>query len=181
MSRAIIIIMLAGMMVLHCASGIAQGVGKEEMITRPDKGTEIAVMQVLDDYSQAFEARDADAVLALYASDPSPVVIGTGEDEKRIGKKELKAQIERDFAQTGTMVWEWGWHRVSMAGPVALVAADFVARAIIDKEDKVYPGRLTAALEKQGDKWLIVQWHASMPAGGQAPGESFPRKGKGRY
>jgi ketosteroid isomerase-like protein len=43
-------------------------------------------------------------------------------------------------------------------------------------QEMALPGRMTAVLEKRGDKWLFVQSHFSLPAAGQE-GESFPSGG----
>jgi hypothetical protein len=46
--------------------------------------------------------------------------------------------------------------------------------AMVGGQQLTFPGRLTAVLEKRGDRYLIVQSHFSFPAAGQEEGEAFP-------
>jgi uncharacterized protein (TIGR02246 family) len=142
------------------------------MKAAPD--TETAVMNVVNQFAEAFAKRDLNAMLALYAPDPDVVVIGTGGDEKRIGLAEIKALFERDFAQFRDASLKIVWHSVSAAGPVAWVAADAIVRADTGNREIDLQVRLTFVLEQRGDRWLIAQFHGSAPAAGQEDGEAFP-------
>ena len=167
-------VLCAAVLVL-CMTGEVRGEGADPTY-KADAATESAVLDVLDKFNEAFMAKDLDAALELFADSPGLVFIGTGEDEKRIGLDELRIQLQRDFEQVGTAAWEWGWRSVFVSGTTAWMAADIVLQAIIGGEEKRYSGRLTVVLEKINDKWLIVQWHGSLPAAGQAVGESYPQK-----
>ena len=112
--------------------------------------------------------------MALFAPDPDLVFIGTGADEKRVGLDELKTQVERDWSQSESLYWEWGWSSISAAGSVAWVAVDAVGHARVASQEMALPLRITAVLEHRGAQWLMVQAHASLPASGEAEGESFP-------
>ncbi len=136
--------------------------------------TEAAVMDALRRFNEAYEKKDVDGALALLAPDPDGVFIGTGADEKRVGLAEARAQFERDFAQSEVVFWELGWHSVSEAGPVAWLAVDSIIRVKFNGREIGLPIRLTAVLEKRGDRWLFVQLHNSVPAADQKVGESFP-------
>jgi len=137
--------------------------------------TEAEVMAVMNRYKEAYSRRDVDGVLALFAPDPDMVIIGTGQDEKRIGPAELRAQLERDFAQSEAVSIEFGWHSVSQADLVAWVAADCVAQVkMTDGQEMSLQARATLVLEQRADKWFIVQWHGSLPTAEQDEGQSFP-------
>ena len=141
---------------------------------RADAKTEAAVMDVINKYNEAYTKRDLDGVLTLFPLDDDVIVIGTGGDERRVGLTKIKAQIERDFAQSESASIEITWHSVSVAGSVAWVAANCVARVMVSGQEISLPLRSTAVLEQRGDRWLIVQSHASIPATSQMEGESFP-------
>ena len=143
---------------------------------KADAKTEAEVMSILNKLIEGYESRDMDSVLSCYAPDPDLVCIGTGVDEKRIGLNEVKAQLERDLAQSAAISVEQGWSSVSAAGSVAWVAADATIHVKASGQEISFPGRLTAVLEKRGGKWLIVQRHFSVPDREQAAGESFPTK-----
>ena len=141
---------------------------------KADPKTETAVMNVMNQFAEAFAKRDLNAVLLLLAPDPDVVFIGTGGDEKRIGLAEIKALFERDFSQFEDASLKIGWHSVSAAGSVAWVVADLILHANTGVSEISLQARSTAVLEWRGDRWLIVQSHSSLPAAGQKEGEAFP-------
>ena len=142
-------------------------------MVRADTKTEIAVMNVVKQCFEAFNKRDLNACLAFFAPDSDVVAIGTGGDERCIGLAEIKAIFERAFAQFEDASVKFGWHSVSAAGSVAWVAADVILRVKTSGREISEPLRLTVVLEQRGDKWLVVQWHDSLPAAGQKEGEAF--------
>jgi len=141
---------------------------------KADPKTEAAVMNVMNQFSEAFAKRDLDALLALYAPDPDMVVIGTGGDEKCIGLAEVKALFKRDLAQFEDASMKFGWHSVSAAGSVAWVAADIILHVKTSGREIGLQARSTTVLERRADRWLIVQFHGSLPAATQKEGEAFP-------
>ncbi|MBI1885455.1 MAG: nuclear transport factor 2 family protein [Chloroflexi bacterium] len=141
---------------------------------KADSKTEAEVMAVLNKMSEAYASRDGEGVLSVFAPDSDVVMYGTGADEKRIGREEIRGQVQRDWAQSEAATLEWGWHSVSAAGPVAWAAADATFNVKAGGQAMTLPGRMTAVLEKRGDRWLILQGHVSLPAAEQAEGESFP-------
>ena len=147
---------------------------------RADASTEKEVMETLQAFADAWGRRDLDGVLALFGPDPDVVVLGSGTDEKRLGRSELREQLVRDWSQSDAFCVEFGWHLVSAAGVVAWVTADMTVRATIDGAAMTFPGRLTAVLEKRAGRWRWMQSHFSLPAGEQAKGESFPAHTAGR-
>ena len=136
--------------------------------------TEAAVMSVMKQLFEAFNKRDLDSFLALFAPDPDVVFIGTGGDEKCIGLAEIKAELERALRQSQQSSIQLGWYSVSAAGTVAWVAADTVIRVKVSVQEISFPVRFTTVLEQRGNKWLVVQSHDSMPAAGQKEGEAWP-------
>jgi ketosteroid isomerase-like protein len=141
---------------------------------KADAQTEAAVLATLEQFKQAYEQRDVERLLALFAPDADVVLFGTGADEKRLGMAEIRAQAERDWAQAEAFILEWGWSSVSAAGSVAWVAADVVGHVTMGGQQVHLPLRLSAVLERRGASWLWMQAHASLPASEQAEGESFP-------
>jgi ketosteroid isomerase-like protein len=143
---------------------------------KADAKTEAAVMAAMKKLSDAYAKRDVKAVLATLVPDPDLVILGTGADEKCLGPEQAKKQVERDFAQSQSSSMEIGWHTVSAEGPVAWVTADAAFHAVVARKKVKLPVRLTAVLVHRGRKWLIAQQHASMAAGGQEAGKSWPTK-----
>jgi ketosteroid isomerase-like protein len=96
---------------------------------KADAKTEAAVMAVVDKFNETYARRDIDGLLALFAPDSDLVLFGTGADEKRVGLAELKFQAERDWAQSDSISFEFGWRSVSAAGSVAWLAAEGMGQA----------------------------------------------------
>jgi uncharacterized protein (TIGR02246 family) len=140
---------------------------------KADPKTEAAVMDIVKQSFQAFAKRDIDVLLAFFAPDPDVVLIGTGRDEKCIGLTQAKAILERAFTQFRDASVEFGWHSVSAAGSVALVAADVILHIKTSEREMSEQLRLTVALEQRRNNWLIIQWHDSLPAAGQKDGQAF--------
>ena len=143
---------------------------------KADAETEAAVIAVLKEFAEACTRRDLDSALSLFDTDSDVVVIGTGADEKRVGQAEIKAQLERDMSQSKAFSMEIGWNSVSAMGSVAWVVADSMVRATVSGKEIGFPLRTSAVLERRGNKWLLMQMHSSLPAQGQAEGESFPKQ-----
>ncbi|MFA5354995.1 MAG: nuclear transport factor 2 family protein [Thermodesulfovibrionales bacterium] len=141
---------------------------------KADARTEGEIMAMLRDFTDAYEKRDMERLLSCFAPDPDVMIIGTGPDEKRVGPGEIRAQVERDWQQSESVRLEFGRTSISASGSIAWVAADLTFHAQAEGKRIVMTGRLTAVLEKRGDRWLWMLSHFSVPAGGQAEGESFP-------
>ena len=140
---------------------------------RADPKTEAAVVNIVKQGFEAFTKRDLDAVIAFFAPDPDVVVIGTGGDEKCVGLAQIRNIFERAFAQFEEASFKFGWHSVSAAGSVALLATDATLYVKTSDRQISEQVRLTVVLEQRGDRWLIIQWHDSLPAAGQKDGQAF--------
>jgi uncharacterized protein (TIGR02246 family) len=141
---------------------------------KADVKTEAAAMSVVRQCFEAFAKRDINGVMTFFAPDPDVVVIGTGEDEKCVGPTEIRTVLERAFAQFEHASVKFGWHSVAVTGSMALVAADVILSTKAGEREIAEHLRLTVALERRGNKWLIMQWHDSVPAAGQEAGQAFP-------
>ena len=141
---------------------------------KADQQIEAAAMAVLNRFCEAYARRDLDGLVSLFAPDGDVVAIGTGQDERRVGRLDIRAQVERDWAQSDACSFQWTWHSVSAAGPVAWLSAEGTIEVRNGAEHASLPIRLTGVLEKRADEWLFVQFHTSAPASGQKQGKSFP-------
>jgi uncharacterized protein (TIGR02246 family) len=142
-------------------------------IMRADPKTEAAVVNIVEQGLEAFTKRDLDAVLAFFAPDPDVIVIGTGGDEKGVGLAEVRNILGRAIGQFEEASFKFGWHSVSAAGPVAMLAADVTLHVKTSDRQITEQIRLTVVLEQRGDRWLVIQWHDSLPAAGQKKGQAF--------
>ena len=141
---------------------------------KADATTESAVKAVLDKVADAYARRDLALLRAAFAPDPDVVMYGTGADEKRVGLAQIQAQVERDWSQAEAAAVTYESISVSAAGAVAWAAADAAFRLKAAGQEMTLPARITFVLEKRGAQWLVVHAHFSVPAAGQAEGESYP-------
>jgi ketosteroid isomerase-like protein len=130
---------------------------------KADSRTEAEVMAALVGFIKAYNEKNLDGILGLFAPDPDVVFYGNGEDEKSIGIEGIREQAEHDWSQSASVSLEIKWSSVSSAGFVAWAAADIMIHAGVGGMEMTMPARLTAVLEKRGSEWLFVQWHTSLP------------------
>jgi len=140
---------------------------------RADTKTEAAVMNIAKQCFEAFTKKDLDAILAFCAPDPDVILIGTGGDEKCVGLDEVRNILGRSLSQFEEASFKFGWHSVSAAGSVAMLADDVTLYVKTSDRQITEQMRLTVVLEQRGDSWLIIQWHDSLPAAGQKEGQAF--------
>lgn len=135
---------------------------------------EAAAMAVPYKLAEAYARRDIDALLGLFANIREVSWIGTGADERRVGREELRHQFERNLEQSDVLLFRFEWVRASATPTVGWVMAEGSMFAAVAGENIDVPVRLTAVVVVEDSEWRIVQAHLSCPATGQAEGESFP-------
>jgi ketosteroid isomerase-like protein len=135
--------------------------------------TEAEINAVLGELAEGYRVREMRRALACFAPDDDVVMYGTGVDEKRVGRREIQLQVERDWEQTESTELTYEWVSVSGVDRVAWAAADATFRIRAGGEAMALPARITLVLEKRGGTWFIVQGHFSLPAAGQEEGTSF--------
>lgn len=141
---------------------------------KADSRTEAEVLAVLEAFTDSYVKRDLEGFLACFAGDPDTMLYGTGADEKRVGLKEIQAQVERDWEQAEEISVIYDWISVSAAESVAWAAGDGAFLGTVGGQTMRLPMRTTFVLTKRKGRWLIAQAHFSAPAGGQTEGESYP-------
>ena len=127
-------------------------------------------MERLAELSAAYRERDVDSYLACFAQ-PS-FVYGTAADEKCRGLSEIRAHVERDWAQSTSASFTLSDPTVAVAGKAAWVAADCHFDFRTAAGDCAAAGRATFVLEEFHGGWRLRHAHFSLPAL-TAEGESF--------
>jgi uncharacterized protein (TIGR02246 family) len=127
-----------------------------------DAETEAAMVGMLDSFCSAFQARDAEAAMQLFAPEPDVVVV-TSEESVLRGPDELQAFL-RAYAQ-GPTTYSWAWERleVSTADAVAWLLAEGSETAATQAGEQQHPYRMTMVCEKRDEQWLLLQVHGSSP------------------
>jgi uncharacterized protein (TIGR02246 family) len=129
---------------------------------KADAQTEAAMVGMLDSFCSAFQARDAEAVMRLFAPDPDVVVV-TSEESLLRGPAELQVFL-RAYAQ-GPTTYSWSWDRleVSAAHAVAWLLAEGTETAATQAGEQKHSYRMTMVCEKCNGQWLLLQVHGSSP------------------
>ena len=141
---------------------------------KADTKTETEVRKAIAGLTGNYERRNLAGFMACFAEDPDVTLIGTGVDEKRVGRAQIETQVTRDWEQTDTVAMRFNDPAVSAAGNVAWAATDGTFEIKIGQEEMKLPARATFVLERRDGGWLIVQSHFSSPLAEQEEGQSVP-------
>ena len=117
---------------------------------------------MLDSFCSAFQARDTEAVIRLFAPDPDVVVV-TSEESLLRGPDELQAFLRAYVQGPTTYSWTWGRLGVSTADAVGWILAEGTETAATQAGEQKHPYRMTMVCEKRDEQWLLLQVHGSSP------------------
>lgn len=134
------------------------------VILSKDDIAEAEITELLNKYFDAYKKKDRDKALSCFANEPSTVLIGSETGEKCVGYEELKEQITKDFKKYEFTKIDLPWKTVTIKGPIALLSAEVDLAVKVGEEEQKGVARLTTAMEKKKDEWLIVQSHISFPS-----------------
>jgi uncharacterized protein (TIGR02246 family) len=132
---------------------------------KADARTEAAMVGVLESFCSAFQARDAEAVMRLFAPDPDLVVV-TSEEPLLRGPDQLQAFLRSYVLGPTTYSWTWDRLEVSTDDAVAWLLAEGTETAVTQGGEHKHPYRMTMVCEKRDKRWLLVQVHGSSPHDG---------------
>jgi uncharacterized protein (TIGR02246 family) len=127
-----------------------------------DAQTEAALLEILERFCSRFAARDANAVMQLFARD-ADVVMVTSEEALLRGPDQVRAFLHRYVQGTTTYSWTWDRRDVSAAGAVGWLLAEGVETAAAEDRDEQHPYRMSMVCERREGRWLLVQVHGSSP------------------
>ncbi len=85
--------------------------------------TEAALLEILERFCSAFAARDAEAVMQLFAPD-AEIVMVTSEEAVLRGPEEVEAFLHRYARGSTTYSWTWDRRDISAAGAVGWLLAE---------------------------------------------------------
>ena len=132
------------------------------------------VLATLDEYAQAYCAKDLERLMAIFVDGEAVSLIGTGGDELCSGRGAVASVFERNFRDATATEFEWGWTDVAIHDDAATVAIALVIHLNIDDEPLLVPVRWTVSLVRTGAGWKWVHRHASVAAGSQDTGSAYP-------
>ena len=141
---------------------------------KADPKTDAEVKSAIAALADHYEKRNLPGLATCFAPDDDVTLIGTGADERRVGRAQIEAQASRDWQQTDAAAMRFDTITVSAAGDIAWATTDAAFEIKVGPQDIRLPARVTFVLERRNSAWLIVQCHCSVPFAGQDAGQSVP-------
>jgi uncharacterized protein (TIGR02246 family) len=124
-----------------------------------DADTEKEIMEFVQKYRQAFEQKDVDEVMAMYAADA--VLMGTGPGERFVGAEEIRAAHLELFKSFDKEESTLTWHQAGTQGDVVWIAGMTHINGYIKNNKKEFALNWTMVLIKEEGTWKFVQRHIS--------------------
>ncbi len=132
------------------------------------------VLATLEEYAEAYCAKDLERLMAIFVEGETISLIGTGSDELCSGRDAVATVFERNFRDATATRFEWGWYGIAIHEGSATVAITLKIHLNIDGEAMIVPVRWTVSLVKTGAGWKWVHRHASTAANSQDEGSAYP-------
>ena len=129
------------------------------------------VLKVLDNFNRAHENRDLELLLTCFSDKPDIIILGTDENELWVDKNSMGESQKRAYETFSTVKLSVRDKMLKMCRSGAQAWFYMKVNWYVESEGKqfTFSGiRTTGVLEKEDDKWQIVQIHTSMPVTGQA-------------
>ena len=131
------------------------------------------VIETMHNYGKAYQNKDVKALLALFSPEISG--FGSGPDEVVLDRQDFTRQIKRDLSQATILLVKFNPMKILGEGRIAWVTSrNEITFKVEGKKKQTMSGRSTMLLRNTGSRWVIEQFHFSMPLVEQSPGQSFP-------
>jgi ketosteroid isomerase-like protein len=124
-----------------------------------DADTEKEIMEFVLKYRQAFEQKDVDEVMAMYAADA--VLMGTGPGERFVGAEEIRDAHLELFKSFDKEESTLTWHLAGTQGDVVWIAGMTHINGYMKNNKKEFALNWTMVLAKEEGTWKFVQRHIS--------------------
>jgi len=133
-----------------------------------------SINMVVEKYITAYENRDYNAIVSLYA--PNALAIGTGNAEVIQGRAEMEIALKRDFSESTKSQITMKKIRIDIKNDIA-IASYYLTVNVKVRDSAPFKSvlRLTLGLVKENNKWVIIQSHLSAPLDEQKNNTSFPK------
>ena len=132
------------------------------------------ILATLDEYADAYCAKDLERLMAVFLDGENISLIGTGRDELCSGRNAIKSVFARNFDEATATLFEWDWTDVAIHENAATVATTLTIHLTVGDEDMKVPVRWTVSLVKHDSVWKWVHRHASAAAQSQDEGTAYP-------
>jgi uncharacterized protein (TIGR02246 family) len=126
-----------------------------------DEAERASIAGVLEAYVTAFEAKDLDGVMAMFAEGDNTVMMGTGQDEVWAGTESIRAAHSAFFEVIDKETSERKVVASDVSGDLAWLAGYTVSTQATENGDETFQLNLSIVLKKAEAGWRIVSLHFS--------------------
>lgn len=128
-----------------------------------DEAVQKEVVAATAAWAEAFNARDAQRIAALYADDA--VFWGTISPTIRTTPEEVLEYFTNSTTKRPNLRIAIGEQHVRVYGDTAITSGYYTSRNVQDGQETINPMRFTFVFHQRGGRWMIVSHHSSrMPA-----------------
>lgn len=134
------------------------------------EGSVKEVQSVIDRYISAYVNRSLNELSSCVATDEDLMAFGTDKDESWAGWKGYSAAADTLFRVAKEISWKRGKTSIVFArcGQVAWFCEELSGRFVTGGNQSECAFRLSGTAENRDGKWVIVQFHRSVPVEGCA-------------
>ncbi len=137
-------------------------------------GDKQAILDSLEEYADAYCAKDTNRLMALFADSDDISLIGTGSDELCAGQDQIREVFDRNFTEATATKFDWHWTQVTILSDSAVVAITLTIHLDVGGSPLQVPIRWTVSLARIGSEWKWMHRHASSAATSQDEGTAYP-------
>ncbi|MGH8113505.1 MAG: YybH family protein [Rhodanobacteraceae bacterium] len=149
-----------------CAAVLATGLAVNVTAAAPSETGDVAAIRNLEQqFMAAFNAKDVNKIMAVYAPGNQLFVFDVGTPRQHVGWESYKKDWEYAFAENpGPAHFEISDLAITAIGPVAYghsIQSGYFTDKHGKRDEMVV--RVSDVYRKERGKWLIVQEHVSVP------------------
>lgn len=117
------------------------------------------IVECVQEYRQAFKAKDIDGIMAMYAEDA--VLMGTGPGERFVGQDEIRNAHMEYFKTFDKEESTLTWYKMGKNGDVVWISGMTHISSFFKNNKHEFAINWTSILSKQDGAWKFVQRHIS--------------------
>ena len=149
------------MKILRIALAVALFVciGNIGFAAETDSALEQEIKDFVQKYTEAFQAKDLDAIMAMYAEDA--VLLGTGPGERFVGMEEIKGAYIEYFKAFDKEEATLTWYKAGSHGDVVWASGMSHVNTYMKNQKREFALNWSLVLVKLDGTWKFAQRHIS--------------------
>lgn len=137
------------------------GSGAKAQVGTPDQAVRDQIASVLHAYVAAFEAKDIEGVMKVFADGENTIMMGTGKDEIWVGKENIRTAHNGFFENIKKETSEKKLLASQVNGNIAWLDGYTISKQATATGEQTFQLNLSIVMEKQGADWRVLSLHFS--------------------